>query len=65
MTPDMVFRDPYTLDFLGLPDGYSERDPESAILRDMERFLLELMDLGAANFRVAEYLAHIPDMAVL
>lgn len=38
----MVFRDPYMLDFLGLPDGYSERDLESAILRDMERFLLEL-----------------------
>jgi predicted nuclease of restriction endonuclease-like (RecB) superfamily len=42
VTPDMVFRDPYMLDFLGLPDGYSERDLESAILRDMERFLLEL-----------------------
>ena len=42
MTPDMVFRDPYMLDFLGLPDGYSERDLESSILRDMERFLLEL-----------------------
>ncbi len=152
MTPDMVFRDPYMLDFLGLPDGYSERDLEHAILRDMERFLLELgagftfvarqkrisvgsddfyldllfyhrqlrrlvavelklerfapahkgqmelylrwldkydrapgeaspiglilcasanaeqvelMDLGTANIRVAEYLAHIPDMAVL
>jgi predicted nuclease of restriction endonuclease-like (RecB) superfamily len=42
MTPDMVFRDPYMLDFLGLPDGYNERDLEAAILRDMERFLLEL-----------------------
>ncbi len=42
MTPDMVFRDPYMLDFLGLPEGYSERDLEAAILRDMERFLLEL-----------------------
>lgn len=42
MTPDLVFRDPYMLDFLGLPDGYSERDLETAILRDMERFLLEL-----------------------
>ena len=42
MIPDMVFRDPYMLDFLGLPDGYSERDLEAAILRDMERFLLEL-----------------------
>lgn len=42
MTPEMVFRDPYLLDFLGLPDGYSERDLESAVLRDMERFLLEM-----------------------
>jgi predicted nuclease of restriction endonuclease-like (RecB) superfamily len=42
LTPDLVFRDPYMLDFLALPDGYSERDLESAILRDMERFLLEL-----------------------
>ncbi|MBD5801780.1 hypothetical protein AZOA_12040 [Azoarcus sp. Aa7] len=152
MTPDMVFRDPYMLDFLGLPEGYSERDLETAILRDMERFLLEmgvgftfaarqkritvgaddfyldllfyhrhlrrlvavelkletfqpahkgqmelylrwldkneraageeapiglilcagadkeqveLMDLGASNIRVAEYLAHIPDLALL
>lgn len=42
MTPDLVFRDPYMLDFLGLADGYSERDLEAAILRDMERFLLEM-----------------------
>jgi len=152
MTPDLVFRDPYLLDFLGLPHDYSERDVETAILADMERFLLELgagftfvarqkrisvgaddfyldllfyhrhlrrliavelklekfqpahkgqmelylrwldkhdraageeppiglilcasqdaeqvelMDLGSANIRVAEYLAHIPDMTVL
>ena len=42
MTPDMVFRDPYMLDFLSLPDGYSERDLEAAILREMEQVLLEL-----------------------
>lgn len=152
MTPDLVFRDPYMLDFLGLPHDYSERDLEDAILREMERFLLELgvgftfvarqkrisvgaddfyldllfyhrylkrlvavelklekfqpahkgqmelylrwldrhdrasgeeppiglilcaatdtaqvelMDLGASNIRVAEYLAHIPDVKVL
>ncbi len=152
MTPDLVFRDPYMLDFLGLPHGYSERDLEGAILREMEGFLLELgvgftfvarqkrisvgaddfyldllfyhrhlrrlvavelklekfqpahkgqmelylrwldrhdraageeppiglilcagkdteqvelMDLGASNIRVAEYLAHIPDTALL
>ena len=42
MTPDLVFRDPYFLDFLGLRDTYSENDLETAILREMERFLLEL-----------------------
>ncbi|XPM61508.1 MAG: PDDEXK nuclease domain-containing protein [Leptolyngbya sp. IPPAS B-1204] len=42
MTPDLVFRDPYLLHFLGLVDTYSERDLESAILREIERFLLEL-----------------------
>ncbi len=42
MTPDLVFRDPYMLDFLRLPHDYSERDLEDAILREMERFLLEL-----------------------
>ena len=42
MTPDLVFRDPYLLDFLGLRDAYSERDLESAILRELETFLLEL-----------------------
>lgn len=42
LCPDMVFRDPYLLDFLGLKDTYSEKDLESAILRDMESFILEL-----------------------
>jgi predicted nuclease of restriction endonuclease-like (RecB) superfamily len=42
MTPDLVFRDPYLLDFLGLTDTYSERDLESVILVELERFLLEL-----------------------
>jgi len=42
MTPDMVFRDPYMLDFLNLPQRYAERDLEEAILCEMERFLLEL-----------------------
>jgi predicted nuclease of restriction endonuclease-like (RecB) superfamily len=42
MTPDLVFRDPYLLDFLNLADTYSEQDLELAILREIERFLLEL-----------------------
>lgn len=42
LTPDLVFRDPYFLDFLGLRDTYAEKDVESAILREMESFILEL-----------------------
>jgi predicted nuclease of restriction endonuclease-like (RecB) superfamily len=42
LTPDLVFRDPYLLDFLGLKDRFLERDLEDAILRELELFLLEL-----------------------
>jgi predicted nuclease of restriction endonuclease-like (RecB) superfamily len=42
LTPDLVFQDPYLLDFLGLRDTYSEKDLETALLREIERFLLEL-----------------------
>ena len=42
LTPDLVMRDPYMLPFLGLTDTYSERDLEAGILREIERFLLEL-----------------------
>ena len=42
MTPALVFRDPYFLDFLGLDDRYVERDVEDAIMRELEQFLLEL-----------------------
>ena len=42
LTPDLVFRDPYFLDFLGLKDTYSEKDLEAAILRELEAFILEL-----------------------
>lgn len=42
LTPDLVFRDPYFLDFLGLKDRYLEKDIEDAIMREMENFILEL-----------------------
>jgi predicted nuclease of restriction endonuclease-like (RecB) superfamily len=42
LTPNLVFRDPYFLDFLGLKDTYNENDLESAILRELESFILEL-----------------------
>ncbi len=37
-----TFKDPYFLDFLGLKDGYLENDIESAILKELEIFILEL-----------------------
>lgn len=40
--PDLIFQDPYMLDFLGLAETYSEKDLEAAILRELERFLLEI-----------------------
>lgn len=42
LTPDMVFRDPYLLDFLGLTGSHVERDVEDAILKELEAFILEL-----------------------
>jgi predicted nuclease of restriction endonuclease-like (RecB) superfamily len=42
LTPDLVFRDPYVLDFLRLPADFQEADLEQAILRELESVLLEL-----------------------
>ena len=42
MTPDLVFKSPYFLEFLGLSDTFSEKDLEDSILRELERFILEL-----------------------
>ena len=42
LLPDMVFRSSYFLDILGLPDVFSERDLENAILGQVEDFLSEL-----------------------
>jgi predicted nuclease of restriction endonuclease-like (RecB) superfamily len=42
LSPDVVFRDPYFLDFLGLRGMYSERDLESSILAALQEFISEL-----------------------
>ena len=42
VSPDLLLKDPYVLDFLDLNDRYTERDLEDAILREIERFLLEM-----------------------
>lgn len=42
VTEDLVFRDPYILNFLGLHDMYSEPDVETAILNQLQLFIVEL-----------------------
>ena len=42
VTPPLVLKDPYVLDFLELGDRYLEKGLEDAILRELEHFLLEL-----------------------
>jgi predicted nuclease of restriction endonuclease-like (RecB) superfamily len=42
VSPDLLLKDPYILDFLDLHDRYLEKDLEDAILRDIEKFLLEM-----------------------
>jgi len=42
LSPDLLLKDPYILDFLDLSDRYLEKDLEDAILREIEKFLLEL-----------------------
>ena len=42
MSPNLIMRDPYILDFLGLRDTWQESDLEAAIIREIESFLLEL-----------------------
>jgi len=42
ISTDLAFRDPYLLDFLGLSDKYSENDLESAILAELQYFIVEM-----------------------
>jgi predicted nuclease of restriction endonuclease-like (RecB) superfamily len=42
ITPALAFRDPYVLDFLGLPPKHSEADLEQALIDEIQRFLTEL-----------------------
>lgn len=42
LSPEVVFRDPYFLDFLGLADTYSEKDLETSILAELQNFIVEI-----------------------
>lgn len=77
MTPDLVFRDPYVLDFLGLPSDFGEAELEAAILRELEAFLLELgqgfsfiarqkrMSIGADDYYLDLLFFHRPLRALV
>lgn len=42
LSADLVFRDPYFLDFLGLKESYSEKDLETGVLVELQKFIIEL-----------------------
>lgn len=42
LTPDLVFKNPYFLDFTGLKGFYSERDLEDRLVTKIQQFLMEL-----------------------
>lgn len=42
MSADLAFHDPYFLDFLGLEGEYSEKDFESAIVGELQKFITEM-----------------------
>lgn len=42
LSTDLVFRDPYFLDYLGLKDTCSKRDLETAIIAELQHFISEL-----------------------
>ena len=40
--PEKLFKDPYVFEFLDLPEVHSEKDLESAIVRNLRKFILEV-----------------------
>jgi predicted nuclease of restriction endonuclease-like (RecB) superfamily len=42
MTPDMVFKSPYFLEFTGLKGMYSEKSLEDSLIAHLEQFIMEL-----------------------
>ena len=42
ISPDLIFKSPYFLDFTGLKGMYSEKDLEQSLVASLEQFILEL-----------------------
>ncbi|WP_373493548.1 YhcG family protein [Aquiflexum sp.] len=42
INPDLIFKSSYVLDFLGLRNTYSEKDVETALISNLQQFIMEL-----------------------
>lgn len=42
LTPELVFKNSYVLNFLNLPSDYSEEELETALINNLQQFILEL-----------------------
>lgn len=42
ITPDIILKSSYVVDFLGLKRGFSEEDLEDAVVEQLEKFIMEL-----------------------
>jgi predicted nuclease of restriction endonuclease-like (RecB) superfamily len=40
--PKNLFKDPYIFEFLDLPEGHSEKDLETALVKNLQKFILEI-----------------------
>ncbi len=60
ITPELVFKNSYILNFLNLPAGYSESDLENALISHLQEFILEL----GTGFAFLERQKRIPVDAV-
>lgn len=40
--PEGIFKDPYVFEFLDLPDGYSENDLEKSLIKNLQKFIIEI-----------------------
>ena len=60
LIPELVFKNSYVLNFLNLPSNYSEEELETALLNNLQQFILEL----GSGFAFLERQKRIPIDAV-
>ncbi len=70
LSADLIFRDPYFLDFLGLQNTYSEKDDENSpigliLCAGKNEEHIELLQLDQTNIKVAEYITQLPEKKLL